>query len=117
MGVPVFYAPPDSFGDDKVQLPPSEAHHAVKVLRLRSPEPVIVIDGRGSAYRGEIDEVGRGGTVTVRFHSRQRGFGEPGVELTLAVCLSTGARLSWIVEKGTELGVSRVVPVMTQKSS
>lgn len=116
MDAPIFYAPPDAFATDSVRLPPEEAHHAVRVLRLQPAEAVIVVDGQGMACRGEVASAGHREGVLVRFHSRLRRFGEPSLELTLAFGLSTGAKLSWVVEKGTELGVSRFVPVMTKRS-
>lgn len=116
MDIPIFYAPPDAFAADSVRLPPEEAHHAVRVLRLQPAEAVIVVDGLGMAYRGEVVSAGHRQGVLVRFHSRLRRFGEPSLELTLAFGLSTGAKLSWVVEKGTELGVSRFVPIMTKRS-
>jgi 16S rRNA (uracil1498-N3)-methyltransferase len=78
---------------------------------------VIVIDGLGVAYRGEICELRpRSGVVEVRIRDTIRGFGEPSTRLTLAAGLSTGAKFDTIVEKGTEVGVTRFVPLLSEKS-
>ena len=117
MQPPLFYAPPDSITDNMIVLPSSEARHAATVLRLTQGSLVIVIDGLGTAYRGEISRLKpRAGTVEIQIHDVIRGFGEPAVRLTLAIGLSTASKLDTIVEKGTEIGVSRFVPLLTEKS-
>lgn len=113
---PIFYSDPSRITESGVVLPKAEAHHAAKVLRLKKGDLVIVVDGLGSAYRGSISRLGRSGIVDITFHSVTRNFGEPNVVLTLASGLSTGHKFDAIVEKGTELGVKRFVPVITERS-
>jgi 16S rRNA (uracil1498-N3)-methyltransferase len=116
MEPPVFYAPPECRDDDLIRLPDNESRHAVTVLRLSRADLVIVVDGLGTAYRGEISRIGNRRGVEVRIHSEIRNFGEPAVILTLAAALSTGAKLDAVIEKGTELGVKRFVPIISEKS-
>jgi len=116
MQPPVFHAPPERIHDDLIDLPAAEARHALKVLRLRRHDQVVVIDGLGVAYRGRIGSVKRSGAVTVEVLSVTRNYGEPAVNLTLAAALSTGAKFDTIVQKGTELGVKRFVPLLSEKS-
>ncbi len=113
----IFYADPSRITEAGVVLPKTEAHHAAKVLRLKKGDLVIVVDGLGNAHRGSISRLGRSGIVDVTFHSLTRNFGEPNAVLTLASGLSTGHKFDTIVEKGTELGVKRFVPVITEKST
>lgn len=84
-------------------------------MRLKDGSPVIVIDGLGTAYKGEI-VLGKSKSVQVRVHSVHRNYGEPSIRLTLAAGLSTGYKFDEVVEKGTELGVIRFVPVISEKS-
>ena len=116
MELPIFYAPPECRRDEIIQLPDNESHHAVNVMRLSLADPVIVVDGLGTAYRGKIAKIAGKKKVEVRIDSEIRNFGEPTVELTLATGLSTGFKLDSIIEKGTELGVKRFMPVITEKS-
>lgn len=115
MEPPIFYAPPSEVAKDVVNLPANEVHHALEVMRLRAGELVVVVDALGSACKGEF-------TITdkkhaqILVHSRLRNFGEPSVRLTLAAGLATASKFDDIIEKGTELGVSRFVPVITEKS-
>jgi 16S rRNA (uracil1498-N3)-methyltransferase len=115
MEPPVFYAPPENIDDNKILLPGAESHHLARVLRLKPPAIVIVADGLGMAYRTEVFSIGHS-RVTVRVHSRMRNFGEPAVRLTLAAGLSAGSKFDALVQKGTEVGVKRFVPIISDKS-
>ncbi|MDD3731227.1 MAG: RsmE family RNA methyltransferase [candidate division Zixibacteria bacterium] len=115
MELPIFYAPPNNITDLEIILPAEESRHATGVLRLKKGAMVLVVNGLGEGYRGEIRTVGTAG-VKVRIHSRIRNFGEPAVRLTLAAGMSAGSKFDTMVEKGTELGVKRFVPVITEKS-
>ncbi|UCE23992.1 MAG: 16S rRNA (uracil(1498)-N(3))-methyltransferase [Candidatus Zixiibacteriota bacterium] len=113
---PFFFAEASHIVDSEVTLSKTESHHAARILRLEKGELVVVVDGLGNAYRGAIAHIKRGGVVTVRIHSHTRSLGEPNVVLTLASGLSSGHKFDTIVEKGTELGVKRLVPLITEKS-
>ncbi len=115
MEPPIFFAPVENIHDDQINLPATEGHHAHDVLRLRSGALVIVVDGLGTAYRGEL-RIETKKSATVYVLARIRNFGEPGCRLTLAAGLSAGFKFDEVVDKGTQLGVSRFVPVITEKS-
>ncbi|MBN1212878.1 MAG: 16S rRNA (uracil(1498)-N(3))-methyltransferase [candidate division Zixibacteria bacterium] len=115
MDTPIFYAPPKNINGEEIILPGDESRHALKVLRLKKGDRVLVVDGLGQAYRGEIRTAGTS-AVKVQVHSTIRNFGEPAVRLTLAAGMSAGTKFDAIVEKGTELGVKRFVPVVSEKS-
>lgn len=115
MQPPLFCVSPDEILSDKIHLPEDEAHHATKVLRLKAGAAVVLVDGQGTARRGAVVSV-RSGRVVVEGQGVIRNFGEPAVKLTLAAGLSAGSKLDSIVQKGTELGVSRFVPIQTLKS-
>ncbi len=115
MQPPLFYAPPDHRDGDIIVLPAEEARHAHRVLRLDRGALVVVIDGLGTACRGEISSI-TGRRVTVRVHAELRDYGEAAVHLTLAAGLSVGSKFDSVVQRGTELGVKRFVPLITDKS-
>ena len=81
----------------------------LKVLRLKTGEAVELFDGCGAtrAGRWEKDRLAYAGDV-VR-HPRPR-------PLTLFACITKGSRWDWTVEKATELGVSRIVPVISART-
>ena len=84
-------------------------------MRLTRGELVLVVDGLGNAWRGSIEAISAR-SVSVRTLSHHRNFGEPSVRLTLAAGLSTASRFDDLVQKGTEVGVSRFVPVVSDRS-
>lgn len=113
---PIFYANPDLIADNQVVLDKEESHHAVSVMRLKPPEIVIIINGQGTAYRGEIINIDSRKQVTVKFHSTIRNFGETSSKVCLAIGMSANYKLDTVIQKGTELGVKRFVPLLTEKS-
>lgn len=115
MQPPIFYAPPESRTEETIILPSEESHHASKVMRLKPGGIVIVVDGLGGAFRSEILSVTSKKT-SVRIHNEIRDFGEPAVRVTLAAGLSVGYKFDSVVQRGTELGVKRFVPLVTEKS-
>ena len=91
------------------------AHHVVRVLRLGVGARVDVFDGQGAEYVGRIEAV-RKGEVMLMLGARRDGSAESPLRLTLAQGVSRGERMDWVVQKATELGVSRVVPVLSERS-
>jgi 16S rRNA (uracil1498-N3)-methyltransferase len=116
MQLPVFYAPPKSINNELVTLSAQESKHAARVLKLKKGSIVVIIDGVGNGYRGGITKISRSKIVEVKIHAQIRNFGEPNHIVTLASGLSTGYKFDSIIEKGTELGIKRFVPLITEKS-
>lgn len=114
--LPIFYAPPEKIGAEQAILDRTESGHLVKVLRLKKGAMVLVVDGLGMAYQGEVDRVGKNEAV-IRLHSTTRNFGEPSARLTLAAGISTGDKFDSVVQKGTELGVKRFVPIISERTT
>lgn len=110
-----FYAPAIG-SNDTVVLTGDEAHHLARVRRIRRGERVVVFDGSGIECDAIVREIGRG-EVLLGIESRQRVDRELPFSLTLGCSPAKGDRLRWLVEKATELGVSRLVPILTERSS
>jgi len=110
-----FYSPPDDIGEESLIISGSEAHHLGKVMRLKKGDPIMVIDGIGNGYRCEIEKKS-GKTVQCKIHSRIRNFGEPLNRVTIAAGLSVGSKFDEVIQRVTELGAVRIIPVLTEKS-
>lgn len=115
MEAPFFYAPSDRMADDLIALPSDESKHAATVLRLKKGDLIVVTDGLGQAWTAGIEKMGKK-EVTARVISTHRNLGEPMVRLTLAAGLSTAGKFDTLVQRGTEVGVTRFVPLITDKS-
>jgi 16S rRNA (uracil1498-N3)-methyltransferase len=110
-----FYVPAVG-SDDTVALTGDEAHHLARVRRIRRGERVSVFDGSGIECDAVVREIGRG-EVVLNVESRQRVDRELPFPVTLGCSPAKGDRLRWLIEKATELGVSRFVPILTERAS
>jgi len=109
-----FYCP-DSPREGRQRLPADEAHHLSRVCRLGIGDIVEVFDGQGLATRSEVVAAGHG-WVELDILSVLPERRLPSVQLTLATAVPKGERFDWLVEKATELGVDRLIPLMTTRS-
>ncbi|MDB6087563.1 MAG: hypothetical protein JWN85_347 [Gammaproteobacteria bacterium] len=93
----------------------SAVNHITRVLRLRSGDALTVFDGRGGEYSARIEEFRRD-TVVVAVDEYRDDERESPLSLTLAQGISRGERMDWIIQKATELGTARIIPVFTKRS-
>jgi 16S rRNA (uracil1498-N3)-methyltransferase len=99
----------------RVTLEGSAASHVTRVLRLRVGESLTLFNGKGGEHAASIDK-SHGGEVALlvgEHHPIER---ESPFPITLAQGVSRGERMDLVVQKSTELGVSRLVPVLTERS-
>ena len=90
-------------------------NHIVRVLRLRVGDTLTLFNGRGGEYGARIEEMRRD-TVQVSVLEHRDDERESPFHLTLAQGISRGERMDWVVQKATELGVSRIAPLFTERS-
>ena len=107
-----FYAPLSSFAGASVRLDADEAHHLTRVLRLGSGARVFVFDGEGGEYECEVARVFKH-EVELNPLRRLDDAVESPLQLTLAQALIKGDKFDWVIQKATELGVTRIVPLVT----
>lgn len=103
-----FYVPPETPGILEVQLPESEAHHALHVARLSAGDSVVLFDGRGREMDGEVKRTTRHDVFVAVQQMRQ--VPAPARRLTIAQAwLHRDKSVEALIQHGTELGVSRFV--------
>jgi 16S rRNA (uracil1498-N3)-methyltransferase len=98
-----------------VELPRDTASHLAKVLRARSGDELILFNGDGREFAGAIESV-RGSRVSASVGDGRQVDRESPLAITLVQCVPRGDRMDFIVQKATELGVARIVPVLSQRS-
>lgn len=111
-----FFAPPSAFnfGKRTVTLASDEARHLREVLRLKVGDEVQVFDGAGKEFRAAVSQARREfAELEIRDEIEPMRPESP-LALTLAVALLKGEKFDLVVQKGTELGVNRFVPVTTR---
>ncbi len=99
----------------EIKLSGREARHLAQVLRVRPGREVIVFDGSGMEATARVAEVTTS-TVTLSADPPQRAEREPPFELVLFVALLKGDKLATVVRAASELGVSRFVPLVSERS-
>jgi len=91
------------------------ANHVLRVLRLRTGDGLVVFDGSGTDYTARITRLGRD-TVEVQVDAGRPVAAESPLEITLLQGVCRGPRMDTVVQKATELGVARIVPVLAGRS-
>lgn len=108
-----FYLPPSDCSSSTLLLKGAEAHHASRVLRVRPGERVTVLDGAGGEFHCDVEEVTKR-EVTLRVAERR---GHPALlwSVTLFLAIPKGKIIESVIEKATELGAARIVPLLTDR--
>jgi 16S rRNA (uracil1498-N3)-methyltransferase len=96
-----------------ISLPDDQAHHARNVLRLNPGEEVELFTATGQSARGAIVELSAQ-AVVIEIKQIQHPAAQ--FQLTIASAIPKGARADWMIEKLSELGVARFVPLITERS-
>jgi 16S rRNA (uracil1498-N3)-methyltransferase len=108
-----FYLAPELCSGDIISLPDNEAHHAARVLRIAIGESVIVLDGAGHVIDCEVREVTK---RNVTLAALKRTFSPPlPCQITLIQAMPKPKAMDYIVQKATELGAARIVPLLTER--
>jgi 16S rRNA (uracil1498-N3)-methyltransferase len=109
-----FVVDPGAIVGSEVRFSPAQSHQIRRVLRLHGADEVVVLDGRGAQYRvrltaGKAEVAGE--IVAPASVCR-----EPRRRVTLLAAPPRGERWEWLLQKGTEIGVSRFVPLIARYS-
>ena len=109
-----FYLPPAQTRNTELTLSEREAHHALHVLRVRVGERVVVLDGAGQELLCEVRGVDRHAVILA---VRQRNT-IPALpyRLTLVQAVPKGKAMEVIVQKATELGAHRIIPILSERT-
>jgi len=111
-----FYAPPGAVTPPTLTIGGDEFSHLTHVMRMREGDALRAVDGAGHAYDAVITSIGHREALCRITASHER-LHEPARTLTLgAGLLKNPSRFDYLVEKSVELGVSRIVPLLTERT-
>lgn len=118
MTVRRFYAPTMAFAPDEesVVLDPDETRHLRDVLRLQNGDEVFVFDGAGREFRCAIETITRNSSELRVLAEIEPSRAESPLNLTLAIVLLKHEKFDLMVQKATELGVTRIVPITSERA-
>jgi 16S rRNA (uracil1498-N3)-methyltransferase len=96
-------------------LPQFAADHAIRVLRMREGDAITVFNGDGQDYSGRV-AYARKGEAGVHVDAQASVDVESPLAITLVQSIVRSEKMDWILQKATELGVARIVPVTSERS-
>jgi 16S rRNA (uracil1498-N3)-methyltransferase len=110
-----FFIPESNIANEHVTLSSAQAHQICNVLKLRSGDKIIVLDNKGIEYEVTLEEVNKDKALGKILQKRDA-TGEPRIQITLYQSLLSREKFEHVLQKCTEVGVVRFVPVITQRS-
>jgi 16S rRNA (uracil1498-N3)-methyltransferase len=109
------FVEPDLAAGAAIACTPAQANYLRNVLRLEPGDPILVFNGRHGEWRAELSEAGkRAVQLTVQETVRPQ---EEGPDIDYLFAPLKRARLDYMVEKATEMGVARLRPVLTRRTT
>jgi 16S rRNA (uracil1498-N3)-methyltransferase len=114
MRIPRFYCPQLQQDETVLDLPESVHRHAVQVLRLKPGAVIRLFDGKGLEVEAELTQVEKRQSQ-VQLLGQLKNQSESPLKITLLQGISRGERMDFAIQKAVELGVSTIVPVVTER--
>ncbi len=112
--MPKFFTKPDYINDKELKIVGEDVSHISRVLRMSSGDSIIVCDGEGNDYDAIITSVSKT-EVVAEIKGKYVCDAEPCVDVILYQALPKQGKMEYIIQKNTELGVKRIVPVYTKR--
>jgi 16S rRNA (uracil1498-N3)-methyltransferase len=115
MRIPRIYTPQPLQANASIELEPGPSQHLARVLRMNTGDGVVLFNGSGGQYPATISALDRKSVVvaTAGFEAREC---ESGLRIELGIAISRGEKMDWVIQKATELGVSTVAPLRTERT-
>jgi 16S rRNA (uracil1498-N3)-methyltransferase len=111
-----FFVASDAIADGVVRIAGRDARHIMRALRMGAGDRLSIVDSAGREYIARISRTAETTVAAVIEEERGSGPAEPHVPLTLAQGIPKFDKMDLIVQKCTEIGVSRFLPVLTERS-
>lgn len=110
-----FFVSPQQIGPEEAVLDGNTARQISKVLRLKVGDAITLLDGTGNVYHAQITAISVQ-SVRARIVSKEANTNEPALRVVLASCVPKNDRIELIVQKCTELGISEIVLVRSERT-
>lgn len=110
-----FFVSPDQVKSGHITISGPDVRHITRVLRMGAGDIITVLDGEGKAYEARIENISRDRVRCEVLEQGQAG-GEPPIRVTLVQGISKGEKMDLVMQKGTELGVTSIIPVICRYS-
>ena len=115
MRIPRIYTPHSLTVGQSLVLEDAAAHYLGKVLRMQPGRELVLFNGQGGEFQAQIADMGKK-QVTLAIGEFSAADRESPLQLELAIGVSRGERMDWVLQKATELGVTRITPLLTERT-
>lgn len=115
MRIPRIFTEQALITGELLQLEDAASHHLGKVLRMQAGRELILFNGTGGEFAAIIQDVSKK-YVTVAIAEHMADNRESPLQLELAIGISRGERFEWVLQKATELGVTKITPLITERT-
>ena len=92
------------------------SHHALRVMRVRVNDPLILFNGDGLDYKGQVNGINKK-TISVEILSKEKNSNESPISINLFQSISSNEKMDMVIQKATELGVSSIQPIFSSRST
>jgi len=104
----------ENIDGDIIEISGSEAHHLKNVLRKKKGDAVFLFDGKGNEYKAEIERIAEL-NIKLKIVTKTKKDTEPEIKINLFQSIPKLKKFDFIIEKSTELGVSKIIPVISER--
>ena len=92
------------------------SHHAIRVMRVKVDDYLILFNGDGFDYKGRVSDINKK-TINVEILSKEKNNSESPININLFQSISSNEKMDMVIQKATELGVSSIQPIFTSRST
>ena len=115
MRIPRVYIRNSLAANSSIELDEAASHYLAKVLRMQAGRELILFNGEGGEYAAQITQVTKK-SLSVALGEYTAINRESPLQLELAIGISRGERFDYVLQKATELGVSKITPLITERT-
>jgi 16S rRNA (uracil1498-N3)-methyltransferase len=92
------------------------SHHALRVMRVKVDDFLVLFNGDGFEYRGRVSDINKK-TINVEILSKEKNNSESPININLFQSISSNEKMDMVIQKATELGVNSIQPIFTSRST
>lgn len=115
MRIPRIYVDTPITANSTLNLDGATAHYLLKVLRMETGRELILFNGQGGEYSAVIESASKKNLTCSITHHCEREAESP-LHTELAIGVSRGERMDWVLQKAAELGANRIVPIFAERT-
>ncbi len=107
-----FFVKQENIINENISIDGEDVQHISKVLRLKEGEEIVLCDQQGTDYKVTIESISKQ-SIRTTIQDKWQSIGEPSIEVVLYQGIPKSTKMDLIIQKCTELGITRIVPVIT----